>query len=178
MGASFGQAWKTRVGVVAILCIGSTAAAAQQPVRLGDEFQVNVFTTSYQLRSKVAHGPSGDFVVVWHSDGSSGTDYDLASVQGRRYSSDGIPLGGEFQVNTFSTSNQSRPSTSVDPEGGFVVVWDSFGSSSTDSSQQSVQGQRYILPAFRVFVADRAPRVGQDGASPGPAGSIHQRGYP
>ena len=36
----------------------------------------------------------------------------------------------------------------LDGSGGFVVVWDSNGSSGTDTSYLSVQGQRYAPPIF------------------------------
>ena len=33
------------------------------------------------------------------------------------------PVGSEFQVNTYTTSLQSRPSVSTAADGDFVVVW-------------------------------------------------------
>ena len=38
------------------------------------------------------------------------------------------PLGGEFQVNTYTTGNQgfSAIAVAADPAGNFVVVWDRF----------------------------------------------------
>ncbi len=65
----------------------------------------------------------GDFVVVWFSYGSGGTDSSSISVQGQRYASDGSTVGGEFQVNTYTTSSQKDPSVSLDADGDFVVVW-------------------------------------------------------
>ncbi len=108
-----------------------------------DDFQVNTYTTGDQVFLSVAADADGDFVVVWHSDGSAGTDSLNHSVQGQRYASDGSPAGGEFQVNTYTTSFQTFPSVSMDAEGDFVVVWDSDGSGGTDSSGDSIQGQRY-----------------------------------
>ena len=37
------------------------------------------------------------------------------------------PLGAEFQVNTYTTSNQELPSVATDANGNFVVVWESLG---------------------------------------------------
>ncbi len=60
-----------------------------------------------------------------------------------------------------------------DGAGGFVVTWDSYGSSGTDSASQSVQGQRYASdgsPAGSEFQVNTYttgrqldPAVGPDG---------------
>ena len=86
---------------------------------------------------------NGNFTVVWQSNGSSGTDSSTESTQGQRYAWNGTPLGGQFQVNTYTTSSQTNPVVSSGSDGGFVVVWWSDGSFGTDSSDYSVQGQRY-----------------------------------
>jgi hypothetical protein len=109
---------------------------------VGSEFQVNSYTTNYQGGTSVAAGPDGDFVVVWTSGGSFGSDTSDRSVQCQRYDSGGAALGGEFQVNTYTTDVQGFPSVAVDPSGGFVVVWTSRGSFDGDNGV-SVQGQRY-----------------------------------
>ena len=77
----------------------------------------------------------GDFVVVWNSVGSSGTDTDGFSIQGQRYASNGSPVDSQFQVNTYTTGGQSDPSVSLDADGDFVVVW-----YNNASSLESIQG--------------------------------------
>jgi len=115
---------------------------------IGSEFQVNTYTTSFQATPKVATGPFGDFVVVWRSLGSSGTDFSLTSVQAQRYDAGGTPVGAQFQVNTFITNDQYFPGVATDARGTFVVVWNSIGSAGTDNSSSSIQGQRYGTPIF------------------------------
>ena len=61
--------------------------------------------------------PGGDFVVVWQSYGSSGGDTSYSSVQGQRYAAGGAALGGEFQVNAYTTSTQRYPSVGRMPRG-------------------------------------------------------------
>ena len=68
-----------------------------QGAPLGDEFQVNTYTTDDQVLPAVTVDTDGDFVVVWSSDGSGGSDSDSWSVQGKRFDSAGAPLGEEFQ---------------------------------------------------------------------------------
>ncbi len=113
---------------------------------VGREFQVNTYTTSFQLRSSVAVDAGGDFIAVWESLGSGGTDSDFFSIQGQRFASDGFPMGGEFQVNTYTTDWQFNPSVTVGANGDFLVVWDGTGS----LSSSGIQGQRYASDGSSV----------------------------
>jgi hypothetical protein len=78
---------------------------------------------------------------VWQSAGSSGTDTDGTSIQGQRYDAGGNPVGGEFQVNSYTTGGQFMPSVAMDAEGNFIVTWNSYGSSG------SYGGAVYSAPA-------------------------------
>lgn len=91
---------------------------------VGAEFQVNTFTTSHQHDASAAIGPLGEFTIVWTSDGSSGTDSDY-SIQGQKYDSDGLPVGDEFQVNTYIDDYQIRPSIAMTDDGAALVSWTS-----------------------------------------------------
>jgi hypothetical protein len=108
---------------------------------IGPEFQVNTYTTNAQTNPSVAADADGDFVVVWASDGSSGGDTSGQSIQGRRYNSAGSAVGGQFQINTYTTNIQLGPSVAADADGDFVVAWHGLGSGGDTSS--SIQGQRY-----------------------------------
>lgn len=100
---------------------------------LTSQFQVNVITTSYQHAPAVAIAPDGEFVVAWHSYESSGPDTSGWSIQARRYSATGTPLGSEFQVNTDTTGTQTSPTVSMNAEGGFVIAWHSDVAGTGDS---------------------------------------------
>jgi hypothetical protein len=113
----------------------------------GGEFQVNVYTPNGQAYASVAAETDGGFVVVWGSYGSPGTDTSMSSVQGQRYASDGSTEGEQFQVNTYTTSPQNGAFVAAKADEAFVVVWSSQGSSGTDTSFSSAQGQRYGAPA-------------------------------
>jgi len=65
-------------------------------------------------------------------------------IEAQRYTSDGLTLGGEFQVNTAKFLSQRSPATSVDDHGRYVVVWDSLGSVGNDGDSYSIQGQRFL----------------------------------
>ncbi len=121
---------------------------------LAGEFQVNTYTTGDQRFPAVARMATGEFIVVWSSDGSSGTDASGSSIQGKRYAADGSPVGLEFQVNDFTTGGQGSPSVTVDADGDFVVAWLSSDSPGDDTSGLSVQGRRFAssgLPAGGQF---------------------------
>src|SRR5262249_42501202 len=63
-------------------------------------------------------------------------DGDGAGVFARRYAAGGVPLGGEFQVNTSIAGDQLSPAVAVHPDGSFVVVWN-------DYSLAAIRGQRF-----------------------------------
>ena len=116
-------------------------AAGPRPVSgqlLGPEFRVNSYTTSHQQFPAVEADAAGNFVVVWASQGQE--DPDFAGVFGQRYDAAGAPVGGEFQVNTFTTQIQSEPAVAMDDSGNFIVVWESNGQ---DGSLFGIFGQRF-----------------------------------
>ena len=104
---------------------------------VGSEFQINSYTTSVQSSPAVASDANGNFLVVWHSDIQDGSSQ---GIFGQRFSLAGIPMGSEFQINSFTTGNQSQPSVASDTDGNFVIVWHSVGQ---DGSGYGVFGQRF-----------------------------------
>jgi hypothetical protein len=115
------------------------------------EFQVNTYSTSRRENATVAMGAEGNFVVAWESYGSTGNDNSLRSVQARRYRADGTAVDpAEFQVNAYTSNDQRRPRVAMDPEGNFVVAWQSTGSFGDDTSYTSVQARRFGRPTIPV----------------------------
>ena len=129
--------------VLAVLALGGATATRAQMSPLGGQFQVNTYTTNNQYHPAVATDSEGNFVIVWTSFGSSGTDTSNMSVQAQRWAAGGAPLGGQFQVNTYTTSTQRFPAVAAASDGAFVVAWPSLGSTGTDTSEDSVQARRY-----------------------------------
>ena len=108
-----------------------------QTARIGPEFRVNTYTTSYQEAPRIARNSSGEFIVVWQSWTQDGSGF---GVFGQHFDASGVALGGEFQVNTYSTNNQYEPAVTVDTAGNFTVVWQSR---LQDGSLNGVYAQRY-----------------------------------
>src|SRR5262245_52346418 len=128
-----------------LLTLG-TALDAQPPLRLGGEFQVNSYTSSYQGFPAVARASNGDFVVTWLSLGQDG---ESGGVFAQRFDSTGLRRGTEFRVNTRTTGSQSIPEVASDSSGGFVVVWPSLYQ---DGDSIGVFAQRFNSSGARLGV--------------------------
>jgi len=112
--------------------------AAAQVIPVGTEFQVNTYTTSFQVFPQICRAPDGRFTVIFESGGDH--DGDGTGIFGQRYGSDGSRAGTEFQVNTYTRGAQGEPSVCCDAAGNFVVAWQSFGQ---DGGGDGVFGQRF-----------------------------------
>jgi hypothetical protein len=104
--------------------------------------------------------------VSWASAGQDGSD---TGIFGQRYSVSGVPLGPEFQVNTYTTGPQRFPAVAIDAGGDFMVVWEGYG---LDDGSVGIFGQHYFNSGdpdgteFRVnsFTTggQRYPAIGSD----------------
>ena len=117
---------------------------------IGDQFQINSYTTGLQDRPDIAVNDDGSFIVAWESSEGSGSDTDGFSIEGQRFDSSETPAGAQFQVNTYTTNTQRYASVASDSDGNFIVVWWSVGSGGNDDSFNSIQGQRYDALGFPV----------------------------
>lgn len=104
---------------------------------IGPEVKVNTHTTGPQYNAKVISLSDGSLVVAWESYDQDGSGF---GIYGQRYSNDGIPIGSEFQINTYTAGDQSSPLITALSNGGFVVTW---GSYNQDGSGWGLYGQRF-----------------------------------
>lgn len=170
--SSFGEfSWDTRVSVYADWI--DNVIQANTP-----EFIVNTIVARDQKWSTVAMDADGDFVITWTSYGQDapGSSYGYGSggmngIFARRFDAQGNPLTGplgqplpEFQVNVYADNNQQRSSVSMDADGDFVVVWESFQDSPAGGGTPSSYG----------IYARRYARNSQLGVNPflGPNGEL------
>jgi hypothetical protein len=103
---------------------------------------------------------------VWTSNAQ---DLSSSQILGQRFDATGVRLGPEFQVNSYTTGKQQRPSVAASASGDFVVAWESFGQ---DGGRYGVFGQRFNasgVPQGTEFRANTstvddqmAPTVGMD----------------
>ncbi len=111
----------------------------------GTEFRINTFTTDTQQDVTVAATIAGDFLVSWESIGGAGaTDTDAGGVFARRISATGVPIGNEFQVNSYTMDDQTDPRITGLANGGFAAAWES---DEQDGTLDGVFGQSYLAPA-------------------------------
>lgn len=87
----------------------------------GGELVVNSYTQGYQGNTSVAVDDSGNFLVVWESQGQDLSD---KGVYGQLFDSAGTPVGDELQINTTTAANQNDPRITA-RDGGFAVAWES-----------------------------------------------------
>jgi hypothetical protein len=111
---------------------------------LGQEFLVNSYTHTFQQYPAAAMEADGDFVLTWTSYRQ---DKLSRGVFARRYTSTGVGVGAEFQVNVQTITNQSNSAIAIRPSGEFVVVWQ--GSKVLTGGGYSVYG--------RLFSSSGAP---------------------
>jgi hypothetical protein len=112
---------------------------------LGGEFLVNTTTAGDQTHASVAVDAHDNFVVIWQ--GQSPQWWNGWDIYGQRFDASGARVGGEFQVNSFTSYDQKNPQVAMDATGDFVVVWQSAWE---DGSGWGIYGQRYNSSGNRV----------------------------
>jgi hypothetical protein len=82
---------------------------------VGIEFQINTYTTNYQIRPFVSMRPGGDFVVVWHSKNQDGA-YNY-SIFGQRFAETGPPTPSPTATPTVTptATSTATPTRTVTP---------------------------------------------------------------
>ena len=85
-----------------------------------NEFQV-INTSDIPTNPDITVLSDNGYVITWSSnepDGSHG-------VYAQRYDAVGDSVGSEFQVNTYTTSDQEKPAITALNDGGFAITWQS-----------------------------------------------------
>lgn len=88
----------------------------------GDVVSVNTTTDDHQTSASIAFDSAGNLVVVWQSRHQDGDSW---GVYGQWYTSAGLTIGSELQLNSTTANSQSSPTVVTDPTGGSVVAWQS-----------------------------------------------------
>ena len=135
--------------------------------KLGSEFQVNTYTIETQTNPAAAMDADGDFVVAWQSNGQDGSQYGIFA---RRFASSGATQAGDFQVATYTNSNEGLVAVAMASDGAFIVVWES---NSQDAGSYGIFGRRFdaagvaLAAEFQVNTyteaQERGPAVAAEG---------------
>jgi len=86
----------------------------------GPEFMVNQTNPGEQREARTAADHVGRFLVVWQDQQ---LDADGRDIYARTYSSQGLPLSNEWQVNSTTAGDQVSPEAHFDWVGNAVIVW-------------------------------------------------------
>lgn len=98
--------------------------------RVGPEFLVNANATGSQFTPSVTTLGDESFVVTWVTNDAA-QDGSGNAIKAQLFGRDGVPIGGEFLVNSATASSQSVPVAAKLAGGGFVISWDDWGSFDT-----------------------------------------------
>ncbi|MCP4343110.1 MAG: hypothetical protein GY799_30605, partial [Desulfobulbaceae bacterium] len=113
--------------------------------KIRPEFQVNEYTTGDQEKANIAGLAFGGFVVTWESqygEGAGTQDGDNGGIFAQIYDDKGEKIGAEFQVNQFTSGNQSAPSVAGLHGGDFVIAWNT---QAQFHANYSVVARRYSM---------------------------------
>ncbi len=88
-----------------------------------EEFRINITTSGNQTEPSVATDREGNFVVTWHGPGQDESDEEDIFVGS--YYAYAFPVYSEQAVNSHTIDKQLYPSTAINDDGDFVIVWES-----------------------------------------------------
>lgn len=121
------------------------------------EFQVNELVNGIESSARIDSLSNGNFVVVWESPDTSGSDSDNSHIAAKVIDSSGVTVVPEFQLNDQETGKQYFPYVEVLSNDNIFVTWQSqaigFG---TDNSQSLVSAKiidatgSTVIPEFQV----------------------------
>ncbi len=107
--------------------------------QLGEEFQINATSSGNQGEPAVAMDAAAGFVVAWQGPGF--VEEDQEDIFAQRFDPNGLPIGGEFRVNSLADDQQLFPSVAINDNGTFIVVWES--SNIPEQGDKSICGRLY-----------------------------------
>ncbi len=87
---------------------------------LGSDFRINTYVTDDQTIPQVAGYGGAGFFVIWQSFGSSGSDPDPFSIEGRIVTGVDAFAGPQFLVNQYTSNSQLLPG--IGGRGGYTAM--------------------------------------------------------
>jgi hypothetical protein len=115
---------------------------------VANDFVVNTTVHCYQARPAMAALADGGFVVAWEDLSGSGGDASYLAVRAQLFGAAGTRAGGEFLVNTATSSVQYDPSIAALGDGRIVVTWTDFSQTGGDTSSSAIRAQTFDLTEY------------------------------
>jgi len=113
---------------------------------LVEEFQINTTSSGNQAEPAVAMESAAGFVVVWQGPGL--IEDDQEDIFAQRLDPNGLPIGGEFRVNSYTQDQQLLPSVAVSDNGTSIIVWES--DNTPEQSDKSICGQLFDSNGVKI----------------------------
>ncbi|MBN1154603.1 T9SS type A sorting domain-containing protein [candidate division KSB1 bacterium] len=116
------------------------------------DIQANTYTFSEQTSPSIAVLKSQSIIVSWKGNPHDGSSWDK-EIYAQMFNKEGDKVGGEFQVNSYSNSNQFWPSSVGLKNGNFIICWYSW---EQDNSFWGVFGKMFneegneFAPDFQI----------------------------
>jgi hypothetical protein len=110
------------------------------------EAVLDTLGTGPQIQPAIAAQSDGRTLVVWTDCSARGEDMEDCGIRGRALLPFGMPVGGDFQINTTYHGRQSAPSVVAVKDDAFFVAF-SDDSGTPPDSDGAVRG-RFIYPVF------------------------------
>jgi tRNA A-37 threonylcarbamoyl transferase component Bud32 len=107
---------------------------------IATKLQLNTYMSGYKGICDITQLQNGDYIVVWMSYGQEGSHWEL---YGRRLNSNYEIISDEFHINAFTRGWQQRAVIEPLADGGFLVIWESCNSWTSDLAQDGSQGGIY-----------------------------------
>ncbi len=134
----------------------------------GQAFRVNSNTQGDQLSPSVSMDNQGNFTIAWASDdrGDDG-DGDGYGVFAQQYTRSGSKIGNQFQVNRSTESDQDNPAIGVQPNGNFMIAWETEysddDSDDDDNGSGDGNGEGIFAQRYRISGSDEPNEIRGDG---------------
>jgi hypothetical protein len=151
--ASVTIGWRLAAACLTLLpCPGVLAAASIAGASAGAEFPVNSNVSS-GADADIGADATGNFVVTWQSTPDAPAAF--TEIAARRYAASGMPLAGEFRVDSLGGGAFS-PTVAVAAAGAFAVAWWHFDGFQIRGRRRDATG----APVGAEFIATNPPFVG------------------
>ena len=118
---------------------------------VGTQFLVNTSTVNNQTQPTMTALSATQVVVAWTDQSGDGSDFGIkAQIFEASGGLSGTKVGGEFLVNTSTLSNQSQPTITALPSGGFVVSWIDLSGQGGDGDGFGIKAQIFDASGAKV----------------------------
>ncbi len=109
---------------------------------LGPETLVNTYTTNNQYQPAISRLSDGGYVICW---ASFTQDFGTTGVYAQKFDASGTKVGGEYLINSYSTSSQQMPAIAGLNDGRFIITWQSNGQ---DGSGDGIYSKIMTIDVF------------------------------